>query len=282
MAWLESEDAPAPLTTRYAVPGYSAAAHRTKPFQFCDVCQINQHKYTTSLAQLDVLEEPKGSKHQESLKALHREKARLEKLYPQVCADCAPGAYGQIVSAQKLARNDYVRRKLIESSFRKFAGEADFSSLGVLLLAARLLWIAGIVGQVLWNLGSFFICSPLYQIAMDKTSVPRETVEHVVQLISSSRWALVSLQLSLLSCWYSPHYKHAHNGFWTVIEGFKPYYVRSASLLVIRIACYATLTSQPLTKAAPEVLQLAHLLEMIYVIVVWCQFFRYNQSTDSR
>ena len=234
---------------------------------FCKTCLKNQHLFISSLAQY-FPSDPNDPDTPELERKYFRFRQGLEQRYPQVCADCEPRVLHRIREAGYTAKTDHLRRMVDYSRQVRLtrATPADAAN-----WFGRRLWWAGLVFQILWQVGvvgSFLLQTMPYSLStgdvgdmgdmgdmgFESDAIVDSDGDHhpaststaamlvllsrfLLQLVASKADALRSLCIAatLASCWWNPFLVQTVRGFTKPLVGLPTWYTYQAAILLVRI-----------------------------------------------
>jgi len=240
---------------------------------FCSTCQKNQHLYRASLAQYYVETDTYHPRYRELEKEYFKYKRDLERRYPQVCEDCAPQALQRMKDAKRTAQADWLRRKLEDTRAKRFKVQVRHISLFDIL---KLLWFAGVFGQLLWN-SMTLIVATLHNAELDNDfatpTALTPLIRPIVSLATSHTWAWRTLQISFLAFPWNPKIKEAMAGgarLHTHIKGYRHWYKLQLIMLATRSLIYYMMGKSVFADPFSPAVIGAHLLSFGFNILVSC------------
>ncbi|QDS76279.1 hypothetical protein FKW77_001798 [Venturia effusa] len=177
---------------------------------FCPTCTQNQHFYTEALA--SYLPDPHDSEYDTFLDKLDEFRTNLAKRYPQLCSQCAPKVNQRLRETTKAARDDYLRRRLVQSKVRRIVDWKRWGWRRTAIFAGGLAWSISLLLQVEYH--AVGMLSPA-QVQDDasytnwlstQTCIWTSVSERQSQLnclLAAHERAWSCLWLGLLSCWWN-------------------------------------------------------------------------------
>jgi hypothetical protein len=144
-------------------------------------------------------------------------------------------------AAKKTAQADWLGRLLQDSKTKKFKARVRSISFFDVL---KLLWFAGIIGQLVWNAMTLIAASLHNAEANSVLYIPRillTLLGPLTSMATSNTWAWRSLQISFLSFVWNPKIKEAVAGgarLRTHIKGYRHWYKFQLIMIVTRSLTY--------------------------------------------
>lgn len=237
---------------------------------FCETCLNNQRLFTASIAQY-LPDDPDAPDYAERERQYYDFRKRLEKIYPQICAECEPKVRRRIEQSAYTAKTDVLRRMIDQSKTNKIITKRSW--LDVFHLVGRWLWIAGFALEIMSHLLGLSLlaleycasqalppsgCSLLQTLALPLL----RTVPEQGRLL---RW---SFYAGLFSCWWNPRFVQTVRGFTRHLAGLSNWYVYQMMVLGIRLFSMRfsgdieSRTMVPATEAG------AHMLLITFALIV--------------
>jgi len=199
----------------------------------------NQHLYTASLAQY-LPEDPDHPEYARLEKNYYNFRNKLERLYPQICAECEPKVQAQVDRAGYAARTDHLRR-MMDKSRQQRVTPKKWSPLDSADWLGRSLWQGGLILQLLWHLA---VISDSIAVATRPLRDPDETPTWLVLFLGRITEFLPDTQLliswsvvaSIMSVWWNPRFVQVYRGFSKHVLGLSQWYIFQGLVVALRIA----------------------------------------------
>lgn len=240
---------------------------------FCRTCTQNQHFYTQSLA--SYLPDSTDPEYKTYVAKLDEYKTNLEKRYPQICAECAPKVNQRMRETNKAARDDHLRRKLLQSKVRKLVDWEKWSWKRIAVFVGGLAWGMSLLSQLEHHaLGML----PSAEVQEDTTYGTlfstqqciwkglRTKQSHHSCLHATRERALSCFWLGLLSCWWN--YKLAEALYSNArLRGVNNHMALQVIVLLVRAAALWGLDQNWLKDSALP-MNAAHGVMLIFLLLV--------------
>lgn len=237
---------------------------------FCDTCLNNQRLFTASLAQY-LPDDPDAPDYAERERQYYEFRKRLEKIYPQICAECEPKVRRRIEQSAYTAKTDVLRRMIDQSKTNKIATKRSW--LDVFHSVGRWLWIAGFALELLSHVLGLSVSGLQHCAAQEGvprgcsllTAVTQPLLRALPEQGELLRW---SLYAGLLSCWWNPRLVQTVRGFTKHLVGLPNWYVYQMMAVGIRlfsIRFFGDVESRAMTTATELG---AHMLLLTFTLIV--------------
>jgi hypothetical protein len=204
---------------------------------FCETCLKNQQLFTASIAQY-LPDDPDAPDYAEREKHYYEFRRRLEKIYPQICAECEPKVRKRIEQSAYTAKTDVLRRMIDQSKTNKIISKRSW--LDVVHLAGRWLWIAGFVLQIAshtlgLSLAGLTYCAAHESVPPGCAMLRTMAVPLLRTLPEQERLLRWSFFAGLLSAWWNPRFVQTVRGFTKHLLGLSKWYVYQVMIVGVRL-----------------------------------------------
>lgn len=237
---------------------------------FCETCLNNQRLFTASIAQY-LPDDPDALDYAERERQYYDFRKRLEKIYPQICAECEPKVRQRIEQSAYTAKTDVLRRMIDQSKTNKIITKR--SGLDVFHLAGRWLWIAGFALEISSHVLGLSYSGLAYCASQESAlwgcSLLRTfTLPLLRTLPEPERLLIWSFYAGLFSCWWNPRFVQTVRGFTKHLVGVLNWYIYQMMIVGLRLLSMRFLgNSAAHTMAATTELG-AHLLLVTFALIV--------------
>ncbi|KAJ9665111.1 hypothetical protein H2201_004771 [Coniosporium apollinis] len=243
---------------------------------FCSTCLKNQHILTTALA--SYLPPPSDPRYREFEDAAAEYRNKLERRYPQVCADCAPRVERRIRAAGYAAKTDHLRRMMAKTQGGGTrSGKGKLTWRDVVLLLAGVAWWTSLAGQLAWDL-----LGALVSLDRDVGLRPEDSWVDVAACVwqavrykeverSCFAWSTyhagVALALGVVSCWWNNKLRAKLQEPSGRLGGLSEHLRLQAVVLIVRAASIWMLHEPEDVSLSLAVFRAAHLFMVVFMVM---------------
>lgn len=209
---------------------------------------------------------------------------KLEKRYPQVCADCAPKARERIKRSDYVAKTDHLRRMAERTRTVGIGQLGGGGWRGLLIRIGGLGWWGSAIMQIFWHtlaaMGSTVPKGTYLQMTDELQGNGPQTFgrcarllmheqhldEHCVTGISHHMPAV--LALALLTIWWNNQIRKKYLYLGGRMVGLKDYYALQVVILAARVVAFWMLAGSTKSMANGEVVRALHVFMAMFLLVV--------------
>ncbi|KAB5586167.1 Ima1 N-terminal domain-containing protein [Coniochaeta sp. 2T2.1] len=213
-------------------PSYATTSRLSQPARrsetiFCETCLNNQRLLTVSIAQY-LPDDPDAPDYAQREQEYYDFRRRLEKVYPQICADCEPKVRQRIERAAYTAKTDVLRHMIDHSKPNKVVTKHTW--LDVFHLVGKWLWLAGFVMEILSHILAMSslrsqYCATHESAPLDCSFLQRFSLPFNTLLPEHGRLVGWSFYAALFSLWWNPRFVQTVRGFTKHLLGLHNWYI---------------------------------------------------------
>ncbi|KAH8907292.1 hypothetical protein BR93DRAFT_896859 [Coniochaeta sp. PMI_546] len=263
------ESTPAKVT--YAVSRTVSPPSKSSGSIFCETCLNNQRLFTASIAQY-LPDDPDAPDYAEREQQYYDFRKRLEKIYPQICAECEPKVRRRLEQSAYTAKTDVLRRMIDQSKTNKMITKRSW--LDVFHSVGRWLWVAGFVLEVMshvlgLSLAGLEYCASRGSASWSCSLLQSFAVPLLRMLPEQGRLLRWSFYAGLSSCWWNPRFVQTVRGFTKHLIGLPNWYIYQLMVVGIRLFSmrfFGDTESRALTTATVFG---AHLLLITFALIIF-------------
>ncbi|OIW27151.1 hypothetical protein CONLIGDRAFT_415399 [Coniochaeta ligniaria NRRL 30616] len=264
-----AENAPSKVT--YAVARPVSPSSKPSGNIFCETCLLNQRLFTASIAQY-LPEDPDAPDYAARESQYSDFRKRLEKIYPQICAECEPRVRQRIEQSAYTAKTDVLRRMIDQSKINKIITQRSW--LDVFHLLGRWLWALAFTLEIISHILGMSLSGLWYCTARESApwicslfqSVASELPNSLPEQARFLRW---SFYASLSSCWWNPLFVLTVRGFTKHVLGLPSWYIYQLMVLGIRLFSMRFLRDTDSRTMTTGTMFSAHLLGIIFALILF-------------
>jgi Ima1-like protein len=236
----------------YATSPRSSPPSKRASTIFCDTCLNNQRLFTASIAQY-LPDDPDAPDYAAREKDYYKFRKRMEKIYPQICADCEPKVRQKLEQAEYNAKADVLRHMIDQTKANRTITRRSW--LDVFHQVGRWLWMAGFAAQIVSHILAVSALGLEYCATQEDRPWACSLTEAVTppiigHLLDHGRFLGWSFYAGMISCWWNPRFVKTVRGLTKNLVGLPNWYVYQAMAVGIRLIAMRFLTHRPTTAAA--------------------------------
>ena len=225
-----------------ATPSYATKSRPSQPAKrsetiFCETCLNNQRLFTASLAQY-LPDDPDAPDYAQREREYYDFRRRMEKIYPQICAECEPKVRQRIERAAYTAKTDVLRFMIDHSKPNKVITQRSW--LDVFYQMGRWLWLAGFALEIMSHALAMSSLRSEYCAARDSAPpldcsfLQRFSLPFNTFLPEHGRLLGWSFYAAFFSLWWNPRFVQTVRGFTKHLLGLPNWYIYQGIGLGIR------------------------------------------------